>query len=130
MVAFREASSDNLRYLDHYPPPFLAASTNSAILLFCSSFRAVTDLPILCIKIRELMLCSQDRIVNLYLNGGVFTLRLISNCVFTYSSCRSVYTFPPPDYKKSPTSRSYGMQVGTFGLRNGILREFNAKIIN
>jgi hypothetical protein len=27
MVAFREASSDNLRYLDHYPPPFLAAST-------------------------------------------------------------------------------------------------------
>ena len=34
MVAFLEASSGNLRYLDHYPPPFLAASTNSAILLF------------------------------------------------------------------------------------------------
>jgi hypothetical protein len=29
MVAFREASSDNLRYLDHYPPPFLAASTTT-----------------------------------------------------------------------------------------------------
>jgi hypothetical protein len=34
MMAFREASSDNFRYPDHYPSPCLAASFHSATWLF------------------------------------------------------------------------------------------------
>ena len=50
-------------------------------LTILPSFRAVTDLPILCIKIRELMLCSQDRIRTCMIPAGIFHLRSLPHQV-------------------------------------------------